>query len=343
MGCCEVCSCNTGFLNLEKKINLKDRFYWFLARTGLKRTGLSIKPGLYRLGNPDKNSDVFVTANYRLSVDALKIGLKELDAWILVLDTKGVNVWCAAGKGTFGTQELISQIKQCKLTEIVNHKRLILPQLSAPGVNSNEVFIKTGFKVFFGPVRAEDINQYITNHYNADEKMRTVNFKFFDRIKLIPVELKLSLKYIFFFFILFLAKNYFLLDEKSIKLIINNSLKNVIPVLGGLVCGTVLIPMFLPYIPFKAFFIKGFYVGVIYTVIIFNYLDYFGYGSILEKFSVVIWTIVISSLSSLNFTGCSTYTSFSGVKKEIDIFYKPSIFFIVLGFIFYFSIILLNK
>jgi len=30
--------------------------------------------------------------------------------WILILDTKGVNVWCAAGKGTFGTEELVFRI-----------------------------------------------------------------------------------------------------------------------------------------------------------------------------------------------------------------------------------------
>jgi len=324
-------------MNLSKNIFFKDRFFWFLARTGIKRTGLSIKPGLYRFANPDKKSEVFVTANYRLSVDALKIGLKELDAWVLILDTKGINVWCAAGKGTFGTEELIRQIYNNNLTEFTDHKRLILPQLGASGVNSNEIFKTTGFKIYYGPVRADDIKKYISDNYNADEKMRTVNFNFSDRLKLIPVELKLSIKYVFFFFVFFLLKNYFVSGEKNINMLFINSMKNIIPVFGGLLSGTFVTPVFLPYIPFRAFFLKGFFTGGVYSAIIYKYLDYFGYGLILQKIGVILWIIVISSLSALNFTGCSTYTSSSGVKKEIRIFYKPSIFLLVTGFLFYIS------
>ena len=65
-----------------------------------------VDPGLYSLGNPDSSSPVFVSANYRLSFNALRGSLKNSNCWILVLDTKGINVWCAAGKGTFGTEEL---------------------------------------------------------------------------------------------------------------------------------------------------------------------------------------------------------------------------------------------
>jgi len=66
------------------------------------RMSYAISPGLYAVGNPTKESDVFVSANYKLSFDVLRRELKGFNAWILVLDTKGINVWCAAGKGTFG-------------------------------------------------------------------------------------------------------------------------------------------------------------------------------------------------------------------------------------------------
>lgn len=68
--------------------------------------GYTIDPGLYALGNPDESSPVLVTANYKLTFDRLRQSLPKLDAWVLVLDTKGINVWCAAGKGTFGTGEV---------------------------------------------------------------------------------------------------------------------------------------------------------------------------------------------------------------------------------------------
>ena len=79
--------------------------YWdhFVTRWGINRMAHRVEPGLYALGNPTRDSSVFVTANYTLSFDALRAALDGRDVYILVLDTQGINVWCAAGKGTFGT------------------------------------------------------------------------------------------------------------------------------------------------------------------------------------------------------------------------------------------------
>ena len=65
-----------------------------------------------------------VTANYKLSFDALRSQLADLDAWILVLETNGINVWCAAGKGTFGTDELVHRIRECQLEKVVKTRNL---------------------------------------------------------------------------------------------------------------------------------------------------------------------------------------------------------------------------
>ena len=53
-----------------------------------------------------------------MSFDALRSCLGGLDAWILVLDTEGINVWCSAGKGSFGTAELVSRMAKVKLASI---------------------------------------------------------------------------------------------------------------------------------------------------------------------------------------------------------------------------------
>ena len=111
------------------EITFSNRFDHFLARWGVNRMGHIVEPGLYLLGNPAPDSDVFVSANYRLSFDALRSALAGRDAYILVLDTKGINVWCAAGKGTFGTDELVRRIGSTGLPGIVSHRKLILPQL----------------------------------------------------------------------------------------------------------------------------------------------------------------------------------------------------------------------
>ena len=94
----------------------------------------------------------------------MRRALNGMDAWLLVLDTKGINVWCAAGKGTFSTKELIRQINLVGLEKIVNHHKVIVPQLGAVGVSAHEVKKSTGFSVIYGPVRAEDIHDFIIRH-----------------------------------------------------------------------------------------------------------------------------------------------------------------------------------
>ncbi len=145
-----------------------------LARMGINRAMHRVDPGLYKLGNPTAESDVFVTSNYTLSFDALRSALPGIDAYILVLDTFGVNVWCAAGKGTFGTEEVIHRVKDTKLADVVSRRVLILPQLGAPGVAAHEVKKATGFRVEYGPIRADDLPEYLKTH-KATPEMRNAN------------------------------------------------------------------------------------------------------------------------------------------------------------------------
>jgi hypothetical protein len=134
-----------------------------------------VEPGLYSLGNPAPESPVFVTANYTMSFDALRSNLKGVDGYILVLDTKGINVWCAAGKGTFGTEELMDRIKVTGLENVVSHRKVILPQLGAAGVSAFSLKEWCGWNVEYGPVRAEDLPEYLKTHRAAPE-MRKVRF-----------------------------------------------------------------------------------------------------------------------------------------------------------------------
>ena len=115
-----------------------NRWDHILARVGVRRSGHRVEPGLYALGSPDPDSPVLVSANYTLSFDALRSSLPGRDAYILVLDTGGINVWCAAGKGTFGTEELVARIEAVGLAGVVHHRTLILPQLGAPGVSEGQ-------------------------------------------------------------------------------------------------------------------------------------------------------------------------------------------------------------
>ncbi len=100
----------------------------------MTRNNYKVTPGLYGLGAAEGDSPVLVTANYKLSFDALRRELAGSNVWILVVDTRGINVWCAAGKGTFSAEEIAYQVARAQLDQIVSHRELLLPQLSANGV-----------------------------------------------------------------------------------------------------------------------------------------------------------------------------------------------------------------
>ncbi|GAH17185.1 unnamed protein product, partial [marine sediment metagenome] len=130
---------------------------------------------------PDSKAPVLVTANYKLTFDILRKALASISAWILVLDTRGINVWCAAGKDLFSTDEVVRRVKRSGLEKVVTHNQLILPQLAATGVAAHHVKKGSGFKVIWGPVRAKDIRSFLTNGLKAEKSMRQVTFTTRDR------------------------------------------------------------------------------------------------------------------------------------------------------------------
>ena len=175
----------------------------FKVRWGMGRMRYTVDPGLYALGNPGKSSPVLVTANYKLTFDRLRQALPKLDAWILVLDTKGINVWCAAGKGTFGTGELVERIRLAGMERVVNHRELILPQLAGPGVSAHQVKKLSGFRVIYGPIRARDLPAFLDAGCKATPEMRQKTFTTWERAVLIPIELVAALKILVFLFPVF--------------------------------------------------------------------------------------------------------------------------------------------
>jgi hypothetical protein len=279
-----------------------------LARLGQNRSGHRVLPGLYSVGTPDPGSPVIVTANYTLSFDAVRSSLAGRDAYILVLDTKGINVWCAAGKGTFGTEELVNRIHKTGLSTVVTHHRLILPQLGAPGVAAHEVHKATGFHVEYGPVRASDLPEFLKERI-ATPEMRVVKFDLWDRVVLIPVELRSAAMYTVI---------------AAIALWFVGGWLPAAGFLAAVLAGTVMFPVLLPYLPTADFSTKGVTLGIIVAAP-FAVLAFLtrGTGTPLwvggTAVIAILFTLpVITAYLALNFTGCSTYTSRTGVKREIS-------------------------
>jgi acetyl-CoA decarbonylase/synthase complex subunit gamma len=285
------------------------------VRWGIGRYTYTIDPGLYALGSPTDRSPVLVTANYKLSFDALRRELAGRSAWLLVLDTRGINVWCAAGKGTFGTEELVDRAGRAALSQVVSHGTLVLPQLGAPGVAAPEVRRRTGFRVVYGPVRAADLPAFLDAGLRATPQMRRVGFTLRDRLVLVPIELV---------GILGIAASIL----AGIALLgglgpgvfsLQRALAVAVPtasvLLATVLSGAVVTPLLLPWIPGRMFALKGAEVGLVAATAVLIPL-----AGAYSPLLLAAWALLVvagSSYIAMNFTGTSTFTSLSGVQKEM--------------------------
>jgi hypothetical protein len=300
-----------------------DRLGAWKVRWGIGRMRYTVEPGLYAAGSPTADSPVLVSANYKLSFDRLRSQLGGLDAWILVLDTRGINVWCAAGKGTFGTEELVRRIKTVGLAEVVTHRVLVVPQLGAPGVAAHEVKKQSGFRINYGPVRARDLPAFLAAGMKATPEMRKVQFRLRDRAAVIPVELMLSAKYA-----VLIAAGLFLLAGLGPGLYSLTRVAGAGTLAAGLILATwigsaVLTPLLLPWLPGRALSIKGAWLGLVFLVGLFaSACIRPELAEKLKPFNAVAWCLLIPAVASfmaMNFTGATTYTSLSGVRREMRV------------------------
>ena len=149
-----------------------------------------VRPGLYAIGNPDPNSPVLVTGNFDLTVRRLIKAIDgQVDVWVLVADSAGINVWCAAGGKYFTAEKVIAAVKSSHLASVVSHHALILPQLCANGVDGWKIRDEIGWGVHWGPARAQDIPAYLAAGRQKTDAMRWIRFPLKDRLEMVTVTL----------------------------------------------------------------------------------------------------------------------------------------------------------
>jgi hypothetical protein len=192
------------------------------------------------------------------------------------------------------------------LKDVVTQRKLILPQLGAPGVAAHEVKKRTGFWVEYGPVRAADLPEYLKTH-KASPQMRKVEFPLRDRLVLIPVDLIRLVPYMLAVAILM----YFMGGWIT-------SLATLTTVLAG----TVLFPILLPWIPTHNFSTKGFLLGLLAALPFglspfFRHPDWSWYHQAGQALEFLLAMPAVTAFIALNFTGSTTFTSRSGVKREM--------------------------
>ena len=300
---------------VHSRIGSRDLLGRWKVRWGIGRDRYRVPPGLYALGAPGEDSPVLVTANYKLTFDVVRRDVAGLDAWIVVLDTRGVNVWCAAGEGTFGTGEVIRRVTEARLADVVRHRRLILPQLGAPGVAAHEVRKGCGFSVAYGPVRARDIRSFLEAGMIASPAMRRVVFPTMDRLVLTPVEIAGLLRPAGWsagalFLLAGIGPGVFSLGASW-----DRGFAAVATLAAGILAGAVATPVLLPWLPGRAFSVKGGVAGggIAACVVMWRR----GVLDAPTALALLLAMTAVSSFVAMNFTGATPFTSPSGVEKEM--------------------------
>lgn len=249
-----------------------------------------------------------------MTFDTLRQELAGIPVWLLVIDTRGINVWCAAGKKTFTAEEIAYQVQNAQLDRLVSHRQLILPQLAAPGVAIRELKKLCGFTGRFGPILASMLPRFLQTG-KEDEAMRTVTFSLKERAVLIPLEVcmlwkKLLIALSVFFLVSGISPEFF-----SFAAGLERSTTLLLATLTAILAGAVLTPLLLPWIPVRQFWLKGALTGGLAALVFLLSAEARPHG--VEQLALWLWITGCSAFLAMNFTGCTPFTSLSGVEKEL--------------------------
>jgi NAD-dependent dihydropyrimidine dehydrogenase PreA subunit len=155
-----------------------------VLQTLLRVLPFPCKTGLVKIGNPGRNAPVLLTGNFRLTVERVRRAVEGIDAYLLIANSGGINVWCAATGGHLTNHDVVSVLKTSGIGKLVDHRQVILPQLAATGIEGKIIREKTGWKVVWGPVYATSIPGFLSRGLEKTLEMRTLRFPWPQRLEM---------------------------------------------------------------------------------------------------------------------------------------------------------------
>lgn len=306
------CSCNIEKKDKPEKLvfskidYFKALFEWL---NGFKKI-FEINPGLYYTGQKyDLFFPVLVTCNYHLTVFLLWRIVRNRNLRILVIDTKGINVWCSSGKGQFNASEILKQLKRYPATALFGIRKLeiILPKLSLSGVKLSK--LRNNYIIpRIGPIYMKDIPEYLDKKPLKDRVEDRYKFSLKDRLFTLPSSCIQFMKYSLMFSLGLFILNYFKKTGIYWQTLIISFVIAVFYII------------FFPVLPTKKFTLKGLFLALFLIVVAFLYNFQF-HAFDRGAFSFyLLYTIGISIWFGLYYTGNSGVSNYSLVKKEITTF-----------------------
>ena len=292
---------------------------------------VSIEPGIYKSGNPDENSPIIVTGNYEFTYIKVMRDLQGIDAWVLCIDSNGINVWCAARGDDFGNNQLLEAIKSTGIQYFTAKKRLILPQLSAGGISIPQLpkfSEKFPFKIVYGPIWSKYLKQYLSEKKNQkEEKMKRANFNPFHRLRAGITHITFLFRKIFFLPLITLL----IINSIFTWLNLFNRIFWILDILIGIGISNFLITAFFPISNFTRSFIKkGIFFGIISIFFLGGLMWILGRSLIYTFLNLTIF-FWLSLFTTMSFSGYTMSTNPREIQIEYPTFKKMNTMLLIIG------------
>jgi acetyl-CoA decarbonylase/synthase complex subunit gamma len=278
-----------------------------------KRTYV-VEPGLYYTGDRyDRGAPLLVTSNYRLTVFLVTRRVRAFNTRLLVVDTDGINVWCAAGKGEFGNQAILAQIRRYPRSWLTQDKwlRLILPKFGLAGVDLRSLR-KHGIRPIIGPLYARDLPAYLAEPPLRDRDDDSVVFGLQMRAFSWLPGLKQMVGYSLLLVIFFVAAQWLWGSSVPVGLV----------AISAFVATAY--PLLYPWIPGGRFAVKGLWLGAIAAAGL-GLGAAAGLLAAADLVASIPFTLATGLFFGLAYTGNSAVSNYTRVRKETAQFLVPDV------------------
>lgn len=287
-----------------------------------------IEPGIYKSGDPNSSSPIIVTANYVYTYIRVMKDIQGIDAWVLVVDSRGINVWCAARGPDFGNKQVLEAVEATEIKDLTDKKILYLPQLSAGGVAIPELPKKSQdfpFTVKFGPVWSKHLPEYLKDlPKKKPDEMKLARFTLSHRMRGFLTHSTFLLRKIF-------MKPTFLLLFYLLILLKFDILWVVGDLWFSVIFANFILTLLFPITKFtRKFVTKGILIGLISTPILSFILLGFH-----QSVPYVLWMLCfnfwVAFFSTMSFSGYTFSTGPREIAEEYSLFRPMNLVLLIVG------------
>lgn len=123
---------------------------------------LQVEAGLYRVGEPNENSPVYVTTNFSLTYFMLssEVDASGEPAHLVIVDAEGMSVLTAWSAGKFGGEQVGKFVLASGIADRIAHRRVIIPGYVAV-IKGEMEDAMPGWEIMVGPQEASDVPAFV--------------------------------------------------------------------------------------------------------------------------------------------------------------------------------------